>query len=223
MVRNHEQWVYSSTILIYWAVMTIPRSSSTSCYLEFKKAQPRSWNAAKYTREYEYSWKRFDRQHSTRSWWIIQLFKKFGNTIGNRWWCRGFIEEKELRTVWTKNHCNQYFYLVSKSKEKKSRRQILCLWLTMQRVLGLAAKFPDQTEFQSWIMNFQVEVCAKAKNLALVLQWIKRSKQPARWRTSSIQNQLRKNIGLWRIRLNDGGRIEMVLRCCFFDLRNYWA
>ena len=29
-------------------------------------------------------------------------------------------------------------------------------------------KFPDQTEFQSWIVNFQVEVCTKAKNLALV-------------------------------------------------------
>ena len=29
-------------------------------------------------------------------------------------------------------------------------------------------------EFQSWIVNFQVEVCAKAKNLALVLQWIKK-------------------------------------------------
>ena len=28
-------------------------------------------------------------------------------------------------------------------------------------------KFPDQTEFQSWIVNFRAEVCAKAKNLAL--------------------------------------------------------
>ena len=51
-------------------------------------------------------------------------------------------------------------------------------------------------EFQRWIVNFQVEVCAKAKNLALVLQWIKRSKQPARWRTSSIPNQLREKISL---------------------------
>ena len=74
-----------------------------------------------------------------------------------------------------------------------------------------SAKFPDQTEFQSWIVNFQVEVCAKAKNLALILQWIKRSKQPARWRTSSIRNQLRGNISLimknwiwwWRRNWND--------------------
>ena len=34
-------------------------------------------------------------------------------------------------------------------------------------------KFPDQTEFQSWVVNFRADVCAKAKNLALALQWIK--------------------------------------------------
>ena len=34
-------------------------SSSSPYYFVFKKAEPRSWNAAKYTREYEYSWKRF--------------------------------------------------------------------------------------------------------------------------------------------------------------------
>ena len=33
-----------------------------------------------------------------------------------------------------------------------------------------SAKFPDQTEFESWIVNFRAEVRAKAKNLALVLQ-----------------------------------------------------
>ena len=38
MIRNHKQWVYSSTILIYWAVMTYLRSSSSSYYFEFKKA-----------------------------------------------------------------------------------------------------------------------------------------------------------------------------------------
>ena len=46
-----------------------------------------------------------------RSWWIVQLFKKFGNTIGNRWWCQGFWEKKELRLVGAKNHCNRYLYL----------------------------------------------------------------------------------------------------------------
>ena len=112
MLRKHEQWVYSSTMLTYWAVMTDLRSSSSSYYLEFKKAKPRSWNAAKYTREYEYSWKRFwSSTCSTRSWWITQWFKKFGNTIGNPWWCWGFWEKKELRIVGAKNHCNQYLYL----------------------------------------------------------------------------------------------------------------
>ena len=28
-------------------------------------------------------------------------------------------------------------------------------------------KFPDQTKFQSWILNSRTEICAKAKNLAL--------------------------------------------------------
>ena len=34
-------------------------------------------------------------------------------------------------------------------------------------------KFPDHTEFQSWIVNFRTEVCSKAKNATLALQWIK--------------------------------------------------
>ena len=34
-------------------------------------------------------------------------------------------------------------------------------------------KFPDQTEFQSWIVNFRTEVRSKAKNPTRALQWIK--------------------------------------------------
>ena len=34
-------------------------------------------------------------------------------------------------------------------------------------------KFPDHTEFQSWIANFRTEVRSKAKNTMLALQWIK--------------------------------------------------
>ena len=34
-------------------------------------------------------------------------------------------------------------------------------------------KFPDRTHFQSWIVNFRTEVCSKAKNPTLALQWIK--------------------------------------------------
>ena len=33
--------------------------------------------------------------------------------------------------------------------------------------------FPDHTEFQSRIVNFLTEVCSKAKNPTLALQWIK--------------------------------------------------
>ena len=55
-------------------------------------------------------------------------------------------------------------------------------------------KIPWPNEISKLERNFRAEVCAKAKNLAFVLQWIERSKQPARWRTSSIQNQLRDKI-----------------------------
>ena len=34
-------------------------------------------------------------------------------------------------------------------------------------------KFPDNTEFQSWIVDFRTEVCSKAKNPTRALQWIK--------------------------------------------------
>ena len=54
------------------------------------------------------SWKRFwSSTCSTGSWWIIQLFKKFGNTMRNRWWFQGFWEKKSLTKVGAKNHCNQ--------------------------------------------------------------------------------------------------------------------
>ena len=32
-------------------------------------------------------------------------------------------------------------------------------------------KFPDHTEFQSWSVNIRTEVCSKAKNSTLALQW----------------------------------------------------
>ena len=34
-------------------------------------------------------------------------------------------------------------------------------------------RFPDHTEFQSWIVNFGTEVCSKAKNPTRASQWIK--------------------------------------------------
>ena len=69
------------TILTYWAVMTYLRSSSSSYYFEFKKAQLRSWNAAKYTREYEHSWKRF---------WL--------STCSTRSWCNSYNYSRNLAT-----------------------------------------------------------------------------------------------------------------------------
>ena len=42
-------------------------------------------------------------------------------------------------------------------------------YLSSEMHLG---KFPDHTELQSWIANFRTEVCSKAKNPTLALQWI---------------------------------------------------
>ena len=107
-----------------------------------------------------------------------------------------------------------FTFLFSESEEKKPGRQkisCVCDWpcrgywdlyssgMTIPSDLPSEIhlqKFADKEEFQSWIVNFHVEVCAKAKNLALVLQWIKRPKQPARWRTPPIQNQLQEKISL---------------------------
>ena len=58
---------------------------------------------------------------STRSWWILKLFNKFGDIIRNRWWFRGFWEKKELRKVGAKNHCHQYFYFAFQSERRENR------------------------------------------------------------------------------------------------------
>ena len=105
---------------------------------------------------------------------------------------RGFREEKELRKVVVKNHCNQCFLpcFSGKAKEKSLDDRNLksmahhaagigtCTqsgminpsYLSSEMHLG---KFPNHTEFQCWIVKFRVEVCAKAKNPSLALQWIK--------------------------------------------------
>ena len=111
-------------------------------------------------------------------------------------------------------------------------------------------KFPDQTKFQSWVVNFQAEVCAKAKNLALVLQWIKKIEAASLLRTSSIQNQYREDFFnyescIWWRRQNWNGATIGIRTSkrgsesksgkpkrttdfsrepeCFFDERNYRA
>ena len=43
-------------------------------------------------------------------------------------------------------------------------------YLSLEMHLG---KFPDRTEFQCWRVNYRTEVCSKAKNHSLALQWIK--------------------------------------------------
>ena len=56
---------------------------------------------------------------------------------------RGFREEKELRKVVVKNHCNQCLHLAFREKPRKkvwTTASVLSLWLTMPRVSGLVPK-----------------------------------------------------------------------------------
>ena len=95
-----------------------------------------------------------------------------------------------------------------KEQRKKSRRQISLMSMT-NHALGIRTcthnsmtnpsylhsemhvqKFPDQTEFQSWTVNFRAEVCAKAKNLALVLQYTTDLTEV----TSKLQSRLRSEM-----------------------------
>ena len=53
---------------------------------------------------------------------------------------REFREEKELRKVGAKNHCNQYIYFAFREKQRKkvwTTAIVLSLWLTIPRVSGL--------------------------------------------------------------------------------------
>ena len=70
----------------------------------------------------------------------------------------------------------------------------------------------DQTEFQSWVVNFRAEVCAKAKNLALALQWIKKIEAASSLKDLIKINYEQRVLWFWRIGFDDGGRIETVLR-----------
>ena len=114
------------------------RSSSSSCYFEFKSAKLRYWNAAKYLLKKMWdSWNRFRLSTcSTRFWWITQWFKKFGDIIGDSENRRNW-KNWERRTV----AINTYILLFDESKTNVWMvKNVLCLWLTMPWVLRLVLK-----------------------------------------------------------------------------------
>ena len=92
---------------------------------------------------------------------------------------REFREEKELRKVWVKNHCNQYFYLAFREKLRRkvwTTEIVLSLWLTMSRVSGLCTQsgminpsHPSSEMHPAGLVNFRT----KAENPTRALQWIK--------------------------------------------------
>ena len=84
MIGDREQWVYSSTILTYWAVITVPPFLIKLLLPRVQESLDAKLDASKYTKEFEYSRQRFWLSTcSTRSWWVTQWFKKFGDVIGD--------------------------------------------------------------------------------------------------------------------------------------------
>ena len=96
---------------------------------------------------------------------------------------RGFREEKEITKVGVKNHCNQCVYLTFREKLREKFGRQKCLKFMVHHAAGTGTctqsgmtipsypssemrlgKFPDHTEFQSWIVNFRTEVCWIAKS-----------------------------------------------------------
>ena len=117
--------------------------------------------------------------------------------------CWVFWEQKELRKVNAENHFSQHLYLALPPFRQKvwTVESVLCSWLTVPWVLGLVfkawqfrvisprrcicRKFPDQTKFQSWIVNFRVEVCAKARNQWKGAKFLHRAED---WRMFSAED-----------------------------------
>ena len=161
-----------------WSGITIWLSSSHDVLtfliklplLRVQEAQPRRSNAAKYTRGYECPWKRF--RSSTCSTSLIGFSEKRRN------W-----EQLERR-----NHCKQYLHFASQWEQGEQVCTTKSLMSMTDNAVGIGTctqkhenselmhlqKISWPNGISSWVVNFQTEVCAKAKNLALVLQWIKK-------------------------------------------------
>ena len=120
-------------------------------------------------------------------------------------------------------------------------KKVWCLWLTMPWVLGLALnawQFRVISPRRCICKNSLTKRNFKAGSWISKLQFAQkrkisrsycsgsrdRSNQLAEGPHQSIQNHYGKRIlWLWRIGFDDGGSIEMVLRYCLFDPRNYRA
>ena len=168
----------------------------------------------------------FDRQHARRD---PDELHNDSRDLATLSWIADDVEDCEKKKeFWERRTIaiNTFTLLFSKSEERKSRRQMSLMSMTdtMPWVCGLAlkwhdnselshlgdasSKFLDQTEFQSWIVNFQVEVEATSSLKDLI----------------SPKSSTEKDFSDYEeIGFDNGGRIEMMLQYCLFDLRIYRA
>ena len=123
MIRNHEQWVYSSTILICWAVVTAP-TFLIKVFLPRVPKPSRVWSPE------AFFWLS---TCPTSAWRIFQWFKKLVSIIG----------DPEKRRNWEKCGSEEPLQpgpsscISGKAQEVWTTEIVSSLWLTMPRVSGL--------------------------------------------------------------------------------------
>ena len=167
------------TIGVYWRLENLLWSWLTEQSWQY----PRS--SSSYTKGYEYSW--------TRSWWITQWFKKFCDSENRRNW-----EKWERR-----KHYNQYLYFAFRKEQKQMSRRwkvsyvydsMPCkAWqfriVSPRRCICKNSLTKRNFRAGSWISE---QKFAKKRRISRsYCSGSTKSKQPARWRTSSIRNHLR--------------------------------
>ena len=173
--RFPRSWLFEQ----FWQY---PCSASTSYRFEFKnKAEPRTWIAARYTRRYEYSWRRFfDCQPARRNPDEVHNDSRNLATSSQERARQTSLDGGYCLMSMTNNHAEGIGTCAQSGMTIPS-------YLSSEMHLG---KFPDHTEFQSWRVNFRTDVCSEAKNLSLALQWIKEIETAKSLDVSSLQNQL---------------------------------
>ena len=150
----------------------------------------------------------FDRQHAWRD--LEQLHNDWRN-LATPSGIADDVKDSENRWNWEKWERRT----IAERGECLNDKKVLCLWLTISRVFGLVLKImtipssllgdvsgkhsrtKQNFKAGSWISKLKF-----AQNRRISRSYCigsRKSKQPARWRTSSIRNQLREKISLIRM------------------------
>ena len=195
MIRNLEQWVYYrnkfGNYKNDWKLLEIRKSSKIlthspstvgSAHVSHRALIPSSSKkpsrAARYTLIKGFP----------ETFLIVNLPDQYLNNyimIQEIWQHhRRFREEKELRKVGVESHCNQSFHLAFREKQTKkvwTTAIVLSLWLTMPRVSGLR-------NFRAGLWSSEQRFARRRRITHAPCSGSRKSKQPNRWMTSTLEN-----------------------------------